>query len=189
MEYLVYTIYSITLILLIVFNIYIYNSLFSSKFGKYPPFVPTDRKRKILTIDKVSSILKASKKQLTFLDAGSGVGTILIPLAKKFPNHNFIGIEWNKIPYLVSKFRSTKLKNIKLINEDMLKQNFNDVDIIYCYIVKNFEKPLSDKILSEMKKGSIIIANGVKFDNMSIIDEIKIKDRWLSNSIYIHELK
>ncbi|MFV0625946.1 MAG: hypothetical protein ACK5N8_01170 [Alphaproteobacteria bacterium] len=120
-------IYSITLILLIVFNIYIYHALFSTKFGKYPPFVPTDSLRKKIVVEEVSKILENSKDKKFFLDAGSGIGTILIPLTKRFPQHDFVGIEWGKIMSYISKIRSKNLKNIKIINDDMLKKNFENM--------------------------------------------------------------
>ncbi|MDD4556026.1 MAG: class I SAM-dependent methyltransferase [Alphaproteobacteria bacterium] len=189
MEFIIYSIYTITLILLILFNIYIYHALFSSKFGKYPPFAPTIGKRKKIILDKISEILKKSEKQITFLDAGSGTGTIIIPLAKKFPQHKFVGIEWTFYPYFISKLKSGNLKNIELIHGDMFKSNFKEVDILYCFIVENFKKPLSEKILSEMKKDSIVIANGSHFETMEIVEEVKFDKEWLSNSIYFYRLK
>ncbi|MDR1693733.1 MAG: class I SAM-dependent methyltransferase [Lactobacillaceae bacterium] len=189
MEYLAYTIYTITLILLIIFNVYIYYAIFSSKFGKYPPYVPTSVKRRKIVLAKISDCLKDSKKPLNVIDAGSGTGDMLIPLAKKFHSHKFIGIEWGYWVYLLSKLKSKNLNNIEFIHSDIFKQNFNNADIIYCYIVKAFEEPLSKKIIKEAKKSCLIITNGALFKNMELVEEIKVSDRWLSDSIYVHRIK
>lgn len=189
MEHLANIIYIITLILLIIFNIYIYYSLISTRFGKYPPYVPTSKKRKLIILAKISEELKFAKKTKRMFDAGSGIGDIIIPLAKKFPNHYFFGIEWSFFPYWISKIRSKKLKNAKFIHGNILSQSFNCADIIYCYIVSNFEKTLSDKLVKEINKDCLIITNGHNFSNMKLVDEIKSNDKWLSESIFIHKLK
>lgn len=185
MEHLADIIYIITLILLIIFNIYIYHAIFSSKFGKYPPYVPTDNKRRKIVIDKISQYLENEKTEKIIYDAGSGTGDILIPLAKKFPEHKFIGIEWSLFPYLVAKIKSRKLKNIELIKGDIFKQNFNDADIIYCYAVAQFEKMLSEKLIKEINQNCLVVTNGHLLPDMKIIEDIKIDSKWMSNSVYV----
>lgn len=189
MQCLANIIYIITLILLIIFNVYIYHAIFSSKLGKYPPYVPTNKKRKKIVLDKIFEYLDGINTQKKVFDAGSGAGNILIPLAKKFPQHKFIGIEWNYLLFMISKIKSKKLKNIEFIHGDILKNNFNEADIIYCYVVSNFEKPLSEKLIKEIKKDCLVVTNGCVLCGMKIFDEIKVKDYWLSSSIYVLKLK
>ena len=79
--------------------------MLNSQFMRNSPPVPSSGKVKIAMIEDVAQILKEKSDQLV-MDLGSGWGTLLLPLAKKFPNHHFIGIEYGCIPYWVSKFRS-----------------------------------------------------------------------------------
>lgn len=171
MEYVAYVIYSITLVLLIFFNIYIYSALLSTRKGKYPPYVPTVGKRKRTAIEKLSKIMESSKKKLVFMDLGSGIGDVVIPMAIKFHKHEFIGVDWSRLLVWVARKRSVKLKNVKFLCGDMMQQDFSKVDVFYCFIIPQFEKVLSEKIVKEGKKGSFVITNGANFENMELIEE------------------
>ena len=103
----------------------------NSGFMRNAPPVPTSGKVKRAMLKNVAQILTKRKSQ-TIMDLGSGWGTLLLPLAQQFPNHNFIGIEHGWVPYLVSKFRARKMKNIKFIIKISLTQMYPK-RILYFY--------------------------------------------------------
>lgn len=70
-------------------------------------------------IEKISAELKQNRQPLNVLDPGCGTGTLLIALAGKFPDHNFTGIEWNRITAAIASFRTRKLKNVRILRQDM----------------------------------------------------------------------
>lgn len=178
----------VLLVLLIIFNIYIFYSLFLTVLQKNPPFVPTIGKRKKAVINEISEILNNSKKSLNVLDAGSGIGSILIPLAKKFKQQNFIGIELQYIPYKVSKMLARKRKNINFIHDDIFNHSFKNVDILYYYAIEQSEKKITEKMIKEMKKGTIIITNGSKLEGFDLIKTIDFGKQHSLGSIFVFKV-
>ena len=69
--------------------------LFIKEYRECPPYVPSFGQEKKFITQRVGEILANTTETKTILDPGCGTGTLLISLAKKFPQHNFIGIEWD----------------------------------------------------------------------------------------------
>lgn len=178
----------VVLVLIIIFTIYAWHALLTSKKGTYPPFVPATGQSKKIIFDKVSEILEKSPKSLTVLDPGCGTGTLLIPLAKKFPQHNFVGIEWS-FPYFYAKIKSRGLKNIRFIHDDMFKHSFRDADVVVCFVVDKLAPMLSEKIRSDVKKGSEVFSIYVPLPEMKQKEKIAYKHfGCLESSIYRYKL-
>ena len=55
---------------------------------------------------------------MTVIDLGCGSGGILKELAKSFPNHEFIVIEWDKILYSFCCKSGKGLSNLHFIKQD-----------------------------------------------------------------------
>lgn len=75
------------------------------------------------------------------LDFGCGIGTTLIEYAKKYPNHNFYGLNISKKQIDICKNKSKNIKNIKFIyyGGKYLPFSNNFFDVIYsfeaiCYV-------------------------------------------------------
>lgn len=190
MENLALAIYVLTIILMVIFNIYIFYCVFASKGGKFPPYVPSLGVAKNLVIKYVAKILEKSKKPLTVLDPGCGSGTLLLPLAKVFKQHKFLGIEWSKFPYSIAVKGAKGLKNVELIYDDMFKHSFKDADIIFCFVFEQFAQRLADKIVKDVKKDCIVISNGVPLPSLKLKEKIECTHLlFFKSSIFVYELK
>ena len=64
--------------------------------------------------------LEKSKKSMTVIDLGSGWGTLLLPLARNFPQHKFIGYEISKLPFIVSTWRGRNYQNLMFYKKDII---------------------------------------------------------------------
>ncbi len=126
--------------------------------GKTAPFVITPkfvRKQVFLMAEK---LLKEASDGQTVVDLGSGTGALLIPLAKRFPNHQFVGYEWDFIPLLWAKWRSRALKNVTWYRQDFMTAHFESADLIFCYILASQTEPLGLKLSNEMKETAHVIS-------------------------------
>ena len=162
--------------------------LFGAEYKKYPPFIPSFGKEKVVMIHEVRKKLNLSKNQLVVLDPGCGTGTLLLELAKEFPNHKFIGIEWNIIIAKIFSFRARKFDNIKIICDNMFNHNFGNADIVTCFLMDSLMKKFGQKVLNDNKKPQTIISNTFKIPNLPLVKEIKTGDKKLFKNIYIYKL-
>lgn len=131
--------------------------IISSGFFTSPPPIPLSGLMKKEMFNLLAEQLKNSSG-LTVTDLGSGWGTFLLPLAKKFPQHQFIGIEKNFTPAFISKIRAKKYKNIKIYQEDIFKSNLSQTDIIFCFLMQPLMERLTQYLLANIQKETKIYA-------------------------------
>ncbi len=84
------------------------------------------------------------------IDLGSGWGSLIIPLAKRYPSHQIIGYELSPIPYFISLLRkwASRSHNIKIYRRNFLKENLSEKALYICYLypggMRKIEEILSD---------------------------------------------
>lgn len=101
-------------------------------------------------------------------DCGIGLGTAIFDIylqSKKIEkNYSFVGIEKQSkyVNYLNQSLLDFWGKDLQIIEGDLMQQKYDDYNIIYCYTpFRDMEKLRNFylKVISEMKKGSILIEN------------------------------
>ena len=150
---------------------------FNSGFMRNAPPVPSSGKVKKAMIEDVAQTLKKKKNQLV-MDLGSGWGTLLLPLARQFPNHNFIGIDHGWLPYLVSRFRARKMKNIKFYCQDLFNADISKADIIFLFLLPHEMKKVSIKCQAEAKEGTLLYANRFSLSNVKLKKEHSLGSKY-----------
>lgn len=167
---------TISLYILLFFCFYAIYFVLSSKFLAYPPFVISSKKLTSIIVETVSKYIKEknSNKPLTIMDAGCGTGTLIIPLAKDFPNHNFIGVEWSFLPYLIARYKTRNIQNVTIIRKDMFKYDFAKVNIVICFLIGHIMQRFSDKCQKELKSGSYIFSSKFRLKDMKAIEEVDL---------------
>ena len=169
--------------------LYIVIKLFiSEEYRKSPPFVPSFGNEKVAMIKEVRTVLKNSQKQLVILDPGCGIGTLLLRLAKDFPNHKFVGIEWNKVVAGICSIRAWRLKNLKIISDDMFNHDFGKADLIVCFLLPEMLDRFGKKLLNDRKKPQIVFSNSFQIPNLKLEREIKTGRGILFKNIYVYRL-
>lgn len=164
--------------------------MISSRFFKRAPLVVTSGKTFDAIIKAVSEKIELSEKQnpndvFTLIEAGSGIGTLLIPLAKKYPKHKFIGLEINYSPYIFSKFRTRNMKNVEVNHGDLFNYNFKDANFVVCFLLDKTMQRFTSKCKAELTKPGYIFSNRFKLHEMEPIQTMDIGD----NFSYIHIYK
>ncbi|HYW45476.1 MAG TPA: methyltransferase domain-containing protein [Bryobacteraceae bacterium] len=128
---------------------------------KLAPYYPTPE----TIVEKMLQLggLKAGEKMF---DLGSGDGRIVIMAAQKF-HAEAVGVELDPDLCRRSIARIQKLgleKNARILNGDLLKQNYNSADLVTVYLlpesIDNKVYPLLEK---QLKKGSRVVAHDFEF--------------------------
>lgn len=172
---------------LIIFDVYIFYSLFSSKFGKTAPFVPTIGKQKNFIINQISQYIDKSNKKLKIVDMGSGMGGILHTLAKRHPSHEFAGIEWDWFLYKYCKFFYKDISNLKFYRQDFFDYDLTDCDIVICFTIPKMVDALTTKFYQEAK-GKILISHGEQFIKFKEICRSPKFKGWLKEECFVYEI-
>lgn len=155
----------------------------SAGFMRSSPAVPSHGKVKNAIIEEAANILKNESNQ-QIMDLGSGWGTLLLPLAKRFPQHKFIGIELGFLPFWVSVWRARKLKNLTFLQQDFFTSNIRNADIIFVFLLNSTMAKLSAKIQNEMKKESIVIANRFPMKDKKADKEVSLGSKYYTYYVY-----
>lgn len=112
------------------------------------------------------------KKNDVFYDLGSGDGRILVEAAKK--KIPVVGIEQNLFLNWVARRRTKKLKNVKIIQDNIFNQNISKATIIVAYLSRKVTKELQKKIKKECKKRTKIILVDHPFVNWKPVKTRKV---------------
>ena len=116
---------------------YFYNDQFLT-----PPGVFIPRPESELLVDCAVEFLSKSKDNLKIIDFCTGSGCILLSIAKKFPNHEYIGLDKSELAIKTAE-KNRKLlglKNVKFFNQDIFKYNQSKADLLLCnppYLAKH----------------------------------------------------
>ncbi len=138
--------------------------------------------RDVLVAD-IAERLKNAPDQQTVMDLGSGYGTLLLPLARQFPNHRFVGYEWGWTGYLVSRVRGAGLRNLTFYRRDLFTADISNADVIILFLMRFLMPRLKQKCHAEAKKTAVIYARRFKFPDIRPTREITLPDK---DTIYIY---
>lgn len=119
------------------------------------PYVPSHKNvvRKIVQLDVLNSKHK-------IVDLGSGLGWLLVTLAKHYSETQFYGVELRKIFFWLSKFYTFGFRQrIHLTHGDMFNYPIHDADAIVGFWVPSLMPKLLEKFQNECKSDCVIISN------------------------------
>ena len=150
---------ALLLCLSVIVEVYLFVTYIKSSCGKYPPFIPSFGAMRRQCLAEAEQYLIQERRPLKIVDLGSGDGRLLLPLAGRFPQHSFCGIEWEWALWKISSFRARQKKNIHFLKQNFMTANLSDFDVVLCFLSNELSGDLSKKLLRELKPGSIIISS------------------------------
>ena len=174
-------------VMAIVYVVYQFYSFIRCGCGKYGPFVSSYCKIKDDMLEEARSVLKKSKKKLRVTDLGCGSGALLIPLAKEFPQHEFVGLEWDIVPLTMGKIKASGLKNISFVKGDYMKEDHSSFDVIMCYVLKVTGEPLGKKLAKEIKDSAVVISEMFPLGHLEEVKQIKSSIYGVSENIFVYK--
>ncbi len=128
--------------------------LYWSTFRTQVPFYPSN----LAAWDAVAELLPKDKS-VRLVDIGSGLGGLVLNLAKRRPDSHFCGIEIAPLPWLVSILRARFMRSsAQFMRGDYGHLNFAEYDIVFAYLSPVAMPALWEKARSEMRHDSILLS-------------------------------
>ncbi|KKU15692.1 hypothetical protein A3I34_01750 [Candidatus Jorgensenbacteria bacterium RIFCSPLOWO2_02_FULL_45_12] len=154
---------------------------------KDPPFVPVSK-------DILADIIKSLKIKSgdTVYDIGCGDARVLLACCKKHPDANYIGIEKNIYPYLVSLSRvwiSGKSNSIRIKKRDFFFEDVSQAAGIFAYLYQHTMDDLLPKFEKELSKGTRLVSCDFAFTNKEPGEVVELNrlSKSLCKKLYIYE--
>ncbi len=173
-------------IMALLIEAYLIYSVLLSRFCKYPPAFPAFGNLRAKTLAEAEKILSQSSKSLKVVDLGCGAGGLLLPLAKKYPNHQFWGYDWDKVMVKWAGFRGRKLKNLKIIKQDISTVDVKEFDILFSFLDTKALEIVSKDIFEKISPNAILISPAFALPKIKAIKEIEAKSYCLPLKIYVY---
>jgi len=107
---------------------------------------------------KVAELVPADRG-IAFVDIGSGLGGLLLHLARRFAGSRFVGVELAPLPWLISVLRARFGGSAaRFYRHDYKRLNLAEYDVVFAYLSPAAMPALWAKARAEMRKGSMLIS-------------------------------
>jgi predicted O-methyltransferase YrrM len=120
------------------------------------PFYLTNKK----TAEALLTLIP-SDRAINFIDIGCATGGLLLHLAARRPQAQFVGVESAPLPYLIAcaRLAASGRANVTLRRIDLWKQDLSEFDMAYAFLSSDPMAKLFAKATDEMPAGALFISN------------------------------
>lgn len=94
-----------------------------------------------------------------FLDLGSGIGSIVVPLARQRPQAQFTGVENAPATWAVGRLRTVALPNCDWRWGNIWRTDLSPYNVVYAFLSPAPMAALWEKVQREMRPGTLFISN------------------------------
>lgn len=157
--------------------------LFASRFMHSSPPVPTVGGVKAGMLSGAEKYIQ-NLPHATVVDLGSGWASLLLPLAKKYPQHTFIGYERVWLPYIVSRFRTRKFPNIHIFRQDFFTADFAEADVILCFQLAAIMQKLLPYLRKHIGKTVRMFVNRYPFKDIAPLEKVSVEGDYAVYYVY-----
>lgn len=111
-----------------------------------------------------------------FIDLGAGIGSVVVPLAKRCPHLQITAIERAPLPWLIAWLRCLSLSNVTVRIGDLWAQNLQDYDLVFAFLSPVPMPKLGEKSQAEMNPGSLLVSSSFPLPNRQPETIIELDD-------------
>jgi SAM-dependent methyltransferase len=125
-----------------------------STFRTQVPYYPSNRR----VWDAVARLLPPGRP-LYVIDIGSGLGGLVLELARRRPESTVVGIELAPLPWLISRLRARLGQSAaRFVRGDYERLDFSQYDAVFAYLSPAVMAALWHKAAREMKPGAMLLS-------------------------------
>lgn len=123
-------------------------------------------------------------RPLRVVDVGSGLGGLVLELARRRPESGMSGIELAPLPWLVSALRARfSGSRARFLRGDYEQLDFGDYDVVFAYLSPAAMSALYRKAAAQMKPGGMLVS--YEFVIMDKTPDVVIKPCGRGANVYV----
>jgi len=118
----------------------------------------------------VVALLKQASlpKQAIVYELGSGWGSLVIALARAFPEARIRGIETSPLPYWVARIRTANMPNVFLQRSNFHESDLQDAHAVTCYLMIKPMRKLAAQLDRMLKPGTPVVSLTFRFRDREV---------------------
>ena len=137
---------------------------------RVPLFLSSDRAAQMVCT------LLPHQSGFRFIDLGCGTGSLLARLMRLRPDGRYTGVELAPLPYWLSRWRTSREREVKVRWGDFWSTDLSDYDVVYVYLSPAPMARLWEKARREMRPGSLLVSNGFCIPGVPPVRTIAVGD-------------
>ena len=135
------------------------------------------------------AILEASEQagEGSIVDLGSGWGTLLFALARKYPKRQIVGYEISWLPWLYSQILKIifRMHHVKIYRSSFLSADLSSSALLVCYLHPKGMQELKQKLSAEHVADALLISSTFALPDAVAKQVIRIDDLY-QTPIYVY---
>lgn len=101
----------------------------------------------------------ADERPANFLEIGAGIGSVVVPLARKLPNLPITAIENAPLPWLILHWRCRNLSNVTVLRSNFWECDFAAYAMAFAFLSPLVMPRIGQKCRTEMGNGGLLVSS------------------------------
>ncbi|MBS4050856.1 MAG: hypothetical protein KGZ69_06600 [Methylomonas sp.] len=106
----------------------------------------------------LSDIVRRQRAE-SLIDLGAGIGSVVIPLANRFPQMSITAVERAPIPWLILSWRCRGIVNIKVCRDNFWDYPLGNFSVVFAFLSPKVMSRLGEKCRNELGEDSLLVSS------------------------------
>lgn len=117
------------------------------------------------------------EKAETLVELGAGVGSVVVPLARRLPGLSIVAFERAPLPWLVLRWRCWRLPNVRVRRSSFWDCDLADYAVAFAFLSPLVMERLGEKCRREMEAGGLLVSSSFLIPNRPPQATFELADR------------
>lgn len=109
--------------------------------------------------EALALLLAERSGKVRFVDLGCGLGSVVCALAKRFPQHQFVGVETAPLSFAWAWLRAWPLANCHIYYRSLWREDLSGYEIVYCFLSPKPMLRVWQQAQAQMQPGAWLLSN------------------------------